>query len=141
MRPHANTQAVALPSLELARMDGQTANLVSLKGKPVVLNAWASWCVPCRREMPLLLEAAKKNPQLQFVFVNVSDGPEAVKAFQKDIGLEIPNVMLDPDAKISNLLDIQGLPVTLTFKPDGTLLGRHIGEIKAPTLQEMLQAL
>lgn len=89
----------------------------------------------------MLLEAARKNPQIQFVFVNVSDGPEAVKAFQKEIGLTIPNVLLDPEAKTSSALDFPGLPVTLTFNPDGTLLSRHVGELKSESLEQILKAL
>ncbi len=140
LQPRAESRVEILPSFTLSQIDGQTANLADFKGKPIVLNAWASWCGPCRREMPLLVEAARANPEVHFVFLNISDGPEAVRAFEKELGLKIPNVLLDPDAKLSDPLRIQGLPVTLFYDAEGTLLNRHIGEISAAELEELLKA-
>lgn len=139
LQPRAASRVEVLPSLTLKQIDGQTANLTDFKGKPVVLNAWASWCGPCRREMPMLVEAARANPEVHFVFLNISDGPVAVRAFENEIGLKIPNVLLDPEAKLSEPLRIQGLPVTLFYNAEGTLVNRHIGEISAAELEELLK--
>jgi thiol-disulfide isomerase/thioredoxin len=57
-----------LPSAELRQVDGRVVNLADFIGKPIVLNAWATWCGPCRREMPMLVEAARANPGVHFVF-------------------------------------------------------------------------
>ncbi|MDW8426095.1 MAG: TlpA disulfide reductase family protein [Meiothermus sp.] len=140
LQPRAESGVEVLPSLTVKQMDGQTAKLTDFKGKPLVLNAWATWCGPCRREMPLLLKAAKANPEVRFVFLNISDGPEAVRAFENELGLKIPNVLLDPEAKLSDPLRIQGLPVTLFYDAEGTLVNRHIGEISAAELAELLKA-
>ncbi|GEM84912.1 hypothetical protein MHY01S_30780 [Meiothermus hypogaeus NBRC 106114] len=139
LQPRAGSKVEVLPSFTLTQLDGQTANLTDFKGKPIVLNAWASWCGPCRREMPLLVEAARANPELHFVFLNISDGPEAVRAFERELGLKIPNVLLDPDAKLSDPLRIQGLPVTLLYDAQGKLVNRHIGEISAAELEGLLK--
>ncbi|GIW23921.1 MAG: hypothetical protein KatS3mg069_0188 [Meiothermus sp.] len=139
LQPRATTQEV-LPALVLQQIDGQHANLADFKGKPMVLNAWATWCGPCRREMPLLVKAAEANPEVRFVFLNISDGPEAVRAFESELGLKIPNVLLDPEARLSDPLRIQGLPVTLFYNAEGVLVDRHIGEISASELEARLKA-
>jgi len=141
LQPRALPAAEVLPSLVLQKPDGQTVNLADFKGKPLVLNAWASWCIPCRREMPLLVKAARANPTVQFVFLNISEGPVAVETFEKTLGIKIPNVLLDPEAKLSDPLRIQGLPVTLFYDAEGRLVNRHIGEIKAEELATLLEAL
>ncbi|WP_337867585.1 TlpA disulfide reductase family protein [Meiothermus sp.] len=140
LQPRAASEVEVLPSVVLERLEGQTVNLADFKGKPIVLNAWATWCAPCRREMPLLVEAAKANPEINFVFLNISDGPLAVRAFEDELNLKIPNVLLDPEAKLSDPLRIQGLPVTLLYDAKGNLVKRHIGEIEAAELEALLQA-
>lgn len=141
LQPRAGSTTEVLPSITLQRLEGPPVTLTDFKGKPILLNAWATWCGPCRREMPLLVEAARKNPAVHFVFLNISDGPEAVKAFEKELGLKIPNVVLDPEAKLSDPLRIQGLPVTLFYDSEGRLTNRHIGEISAMELTRLLEAL
>lgn len=140
LQPRAASEVEVLPSVVLEQLEGQKVNLADFKGKPIVLNAWATWCAPCRREMPLLVEAAKANPEINFVFLNISDGPVAVRAFEDELNLKIPNVLLDPEAKLSDPLRIQGLPVTLLYDANGNLLKRHIGEIEAAELEALLQA-
>ena len=139
LQPRAVSKVEVLPSWTLKGMDGQTVNLTDLTGKPMVLNAWATWCGPCRREMPMLVEAAWAHPEVRFVFLNISDGPEAVRAFENELKLKIPNVLLDPEARLSDPLRIQGLPVTLFYDARGTLVNRHIGEISAAELKEQLR--
>ncbi|MDX2007362.1 MAG: TlpA disulfide reductase family protein [Meiothermus sp.] len=138
LRPRNSQPAVMLPSLELKSMTDQPVRLSDLKGKPVVLNAWATWCAPCRREMPLLLEAAEANPNLQFVFLNIGEGPVAVQTFEAEIERKIPNVYLDIQSATTDPLGIQGLPVTLFFDASGRLVTRHIGEIEREELEELL---
>ncbi|MFN3392389.1 MAG: TlpA family protein disulfide reductase [Meiothermus ruber] len=140
LQPRAKSTTEVLPSITLQRLEGAAINLTDFKGKPILLNAWATWCEPCRREMPLLLKAARTNPDVQFIFVNISDGPEAVKAFEKELGLKIPNVVLDPEARLSDPLRIQGLPVTLFYDAEGRLINRRIGEIRAEELPGLLEA-
>jgi hypothetical protein len=72
--------------------------------------------------------------------LNISDGPEAVRAFERELRLEIPNALLDPEARLSEPLRIQGLPVTLFYDAEGRLLKRHLGEISATELESLLRA-
>src|SRR5699024_2330739 len=62
--------ALKLPTTDLMRLDGSPTNLVALSGKPMVVNLWATWCPPCRREMPLLADAQQRRPDVTFVFLN-----------------------------------------------------------------------
>ncbi|MCS7057543.1 MAG: TlpA family protein disulfide reductase [Meiothermus sp.] len=138
LRPEGRSQEV-LPSGWAQNREGEKVELRAFLGKPVVLNAWATWCPPCRREMPLLLGAAKAHPQLNFVFLNVSDGLVAVEAFEAELGLRIPNLLLDPEALLSEPLRLQGLPVTLFYDAQGRLVRRHIGEVREEELALLLQ--
>lgn len=140
LQPRAATQVETLPSFTLQNMDGQMVNLTDFKGRPIVLYAWATWCRTCRRQMPLLVQAAKSKPEINFVFLNISDSPVAVRAFERELNFQIPNVLLDPEAKLSHPLRIQGLPVTLFYNAEGKLINRHIGEIGATELKQMLDA-
>jgi hypothetical protein len=91
--------------------------------------------------MPVLLEAARSNPKVAFVFVNSGEGPEAVKAFQDETKLILPNVWLDPKAALSEIYNLQGLPATLFFDAKGSLVKRHLGQISRKQLEEYLKNL
>lgn len=84
-RSTSRQAAVLLPDLVLETEGGQPKNLRALVGRPVVLNTWATWCAPCRREMPLLLEEAARQEGVQFVFVNMGEGPEAIRIFLDEV--------------------------------------------------------
>lgn len=134
-RSTSRQAAVLLPDLVLETEGGQPKNLRALVGRPVVLNTWATWCAPCRREMPLLLEEAARQEGVQFVFVNMGEGPEAIRIFLDEVKLgSIPNLLLDKRAQLSEVLQVQGLPTTLFFDAKGQLVGRHLGEINRKEL-------
>ncbi|RDI96714.1 TlpA family protein disulfide reductase [Meiothermus sp. QL-1] len=139
LQPRGSPGVETLPSFTLEARDGRRVNLTDYLGKPLVLNAWATWCGPCRREMPLLLRAAQSHPDHTFVFLNVSDGPVAVEAFEAELGLKIPNLLFDPQARLSEPLRLQGLPVTLFYDAQGRLLNRHLGEISEAELMRWLR--
>lgn len=134
-RSTSRPAAVLLPDLVLETDGGQPKNLRAFAGKPVVLNTWATWCGPCRREMPLLLEEAARRQNVQFVFVNMGEGPEAIRIFLGEVKLKkIPNSLLDKRTELSEILHVQGLPTTLFFDAKGNLVDRHIGEINRDEL-------
>jgi thiol-disulfide isomerase/thioredoxin len=138
-RPTSRPAAQPLPNLVLETEQGQPQNLRAFVGKPVVLNTWATWCGPCRREMPLLLEEAAHQHNVQFVFVNMGEGPEAIRIFLDEVKLkQIPHLLLDKKAALSEVLQIQGLPTTLFFDAKGNLLARHLGEINREELKGYL---
>jgi thiol-disulfide isomerase/thioredoxin len=131
---------VAIPTVELRRLDGSPVRLASLAGKPMVLNLWATWCPPCRREMPALRDAQQQNPDVEFVFVNQGESVDAVNRFLAGQGLQMKNVLSDPAGAVGKGVGSFGLPTTLFFDRHGVLQRRHMGELSAASLAERLAA-
>lgn len=136
-RPHE----ARLPNLTLERLGGEPVELRAFLGKPLVLNAWATWCPPCRRELPMLLKVAERTPEVRFVFVSQGEGPEVVRRFLEEDGLTMEWALLDPSTRLSEALNIQGLPTTFFFDREGRLLLRHMGELSEALLLDYLKAL
>lgn len=128
-----------LPALDLpCLVPGPTVDLSTLGGRPVLVNLWATWCGPCRDEMPLLQAAhVQHGADVQFLGVNIQDTTEAAAAFLPDVGVTYPQVV-DLDGKLLDHLRIPGLPVTVLLHPDGSIAGQHIGELKPDTLEDLL---
>lgn len=136
----AQRQAAPLPDLELLSLTGQPTALHSLKGKPVVLNLWASWCPPCRREMPAFEQAQKKFPDTVFVMVNQGEKPEQVVRFLQAQGLDLSHVLLDPSSSVMKTLGAQGLPSTYFFDAQGQLAYAHVGELTLGAISSILSS-
>ena len=130
-----------LPQLVLQRLDGGSLDLAGLKGKPVVLNLWATWCPPCQREMPAMAAAQAANPDVAFVFVNAGEEPAAVRRYLDEHGLQLPNVVLDSRRGTARAMGAVGYPTTLFFDRRGLLAARHMGELSRAGLDERLAAL
>lgn len=136
----AQRQAAPLPDLELLSLTGQPTALHSLKGQPVVLNLWASWCPPCRREMPAFEQAQKKFPDTVFVMVNQGEKPEQVVRFLQAQGLDLSHVLLDPTSSVMKTLGAQGLPSTYFFDAQGQLAYAHVGELTLGAISSILSS-
>lgn len=135
-----NNSPVTLPALTLYRLeDGNAVSLDSLKGKPLVLNVWATWCPPCRREMPMMAEAAKANPDVQFVFVDQGEGAEVVRTFLTKLQVPMANVWLDPEQLVSRSYRIVGLPTTVFFDNVGRRIAGASGELSRSILEVYLR--
>jgi thiol-disulfide isomerase/thioredoxin len=130
-----------LPPLSLATLDGHELPLASLAGRPVVLNLWASWCPPCRREMPALAAAQAAQTGVAFVFANQGEPAASVSAYLAAQGLSLRNVVLDSDSRLGRATGSRGLPTTLFFDRRGELVERRVGELSAATLAQHLEAL
>lgn len=135
------TGQVRLPQVELARLDGGTVPLQSLTGKPLVVNLWASWCPPCRREMPVLRDAQAHYPDITFVFANQGEAPDAVRQYLHTEGLSLSNVLLDFKLQVGRQTGSMALPTTLFFNEQGILVERRIGELSAATLAQRMESL
>ncbi len=123
---------IALPNI---RQPSKVIALSSFRGKPVVVNFWASWCTPCRAEMPLLQSAAKaQGPGMVFFGVDTNDTRGAALAFLARVGVTYPSVY-DPHGTAANRYGLFGLPVTVFISRNGTVVGRHIGELHADSLR------
>ena len=111
-----------------------------LRGTPVVVNLWASWCEPCEREMPMLSQAARAHPDVQFLGVDTLDAREGAEEFIAEYGVPFPS-LFDPDGVIRTDLDSFGLPVTVFFDADGNQVAKVDGELSQTTLDEHLATL
>jgi cytochrome c biogenesis protein CcmG/thiol:disulfide interchange protein DsbE len=130
------------PSLRLRTLDGGTLDLARLRGRPVVVNFWATWCPPCVREFPLLARAAAghRADRLVVVGVLVRDQPDAARAFIREHGGGWP-VGVDADGRTADAWRAVGLPHTFFVRPDGTLAAHQLGELTAATLDRQLAAI
>ena len=130
-----------MPPVEVRRLDGSTVLLSSFVGRPMVVNMWATWCPPCRREMPVLKSAQQAHPEIEFVFVNQGESAKIVERYLAAQGLKIRNAFIDPAKQLSARTGSSGYPTTLFYDTKGRLATRHMGELSAATLQEKINQL
>lgn len=110
------------------------AHLASLD-RPAVVNIWASWCLPCRSEAPLLSKAAEMHgDEIAFIGVDVQDSQEEAKAFMVEYGLTGLDHFFDPSRSVPDHYKTFGTPVTLFFAPGGELIRAHEGIVDERTL-------
>jgi thiol-disulfide isomerase/thioredoxin len=133
----------ALPSLALTRLDDGAATDLrqAAQGRPLVVNLWASWCGPCRQEMPTLAAAQQREAKVAFVFVNQGEPEAIVRAYVDSLGLPLRAVLLDPGSTFGPLVGSRGLPTTLFYDARGRLVAAHFGVLNGPALHSRLRAL
>ena len=107
----------------MGMLDGRQVRLSQFRGQPVLINFWATYCVPCRVEMPLIERTAAQHPELVVLLVDERDSTEAARTFVSDLHIG-STVLLDTDGKAGDLYRIAGLPTTVYVRPDGTIEGR-----------------
>ncbi len=133
------------PPADLALTDlsgGHRVTLSDLRdGRPTVVNLWASWCGPCRAEMPVLAAAQQREPGVRFLFVNQGEPATAVQAYLQREGLPLHDVWLDPASAFGPAVGSRGLPTTVYLDAQGRRVGSHVGQLNAASLQVALQAL
>jgi len=128
------------PLFELSLFDGSTFSLsrhLAQDGRPIVVNFWASWCVPCRNEMPALNDVAQRRPDVLFVGVAVEDAEKAARGFAEDVGVDYP-VGLDNDGQVLAAYPTLGLPTTWFITGDGVLAAKKTGEVDGPALERLI---
>jgi cytochrome c biogenesis protein CcmG/thiol:disulfide interchange protein DsbE len=127
------------PPLRLEGLDGAVVDLAALRGRPVVVNFWATWCEPCVREFPLLRRAATTHrpDRLAVVGVLTNDRPAAARAFVRRHHATWP-VAVDPTATTAARWGAVGLPHSFFVRPDGTLASHQLGELTQAALDRQL---
>lgn len=115
--------------------------LRTMRGSPVVVNFWATWCEPCKEEMPRFVDAAKRYGQrVRFLGVDVEDTDDAAERFIERFGIPFPS-LADHGGDIRRSARILGLPTTQFYRADGELAFVHSGEISAEDLEARIQEL
>ncbi|KCB26300.1 prolipoprotein diacylglyceryl transferase family protein [Bordetella hinzii] len=132
-------QRGSLPALALETLEARPVSLEHYSGRPVVINLWASWCPPCRREMPVLEQAQADYPGVRFLLINQGESAATVREFLAGQGLVFKDVLLDPASQAMPALRTRGLPTTLFFDAQGRLAQAHMGELTAARLRQTLQ--
>jgi thiol-disulfide isomerase/thioredoxin len=132
---------IVLPDIVLADVRGAPVSLSTHAGRPLVVNLWASWCGPCRREMPTLVRAQAEHPRIAFVFANQGEDAAEVADYLRSEALAPGNILLDPESELMRLTGARALPTTLFFDADGRLRAAHMGELSPATLEARLRDL
>jgi cytochrome c biogenesis protein CcmG/thiol:disulfide interchange protein DsbE len=126
----------SFPAVSVEQFEGI---LVGLRGRPVVVNIWASWCAPCRTEMPLLQNAADTYAgEAVILGVASADDPREARGFLEDLGLTYPNVF-DTTGEIRAALGLTAYPTTYVFGADGTIRARVNGGISEQRLAGLIE--
>ncbi|MFN8050987.1 MAG: TlpA disulfide reductase family protein [Acidimicrobiales bacterium] len=106
---------------------------------PLVVNVWATWCVPCRKEMPALEATARRyDGSVRFVGINFGDDAKTAQKFVDETGVTFDEYR-DPDSTAQAALSITGMPATVFVRADGTVAAVHNGALDEPTLEKLLQ--
>lgn len=138
------TRPKAIPDLRFQDAAGKERTLADFRNRMVLLNIWATWCTPCREEMPALdrLQAKLGGPEFEVLALSVDQqGAEAVRKFFEETGIQALERYIDPSAQAAFRLGAVGLPATLLVDRGGREIGRHVGPAKwdAPEIVESLR--
>ena len=129
------------PDFTVTTTAGETFKLSDLHGTPMVLNFWATWCPPCRVELPELQAASERLAgQVAIVGVNQAETPAEVRAFAEKLGLTFA-IPLDQDAEVSRLYRVRSLPTTFFIDRSGVIRQMQIGPVTEATLAQSLKTI
>jgi cytochrome c biogenesis protein CcmG/thiol:disulfide interchange protein DsbE len=131
------------PAFSMPVLGGDaTRSLADLRGKPVVLNFWASWCGPCRREAPVLAAAEKQWSAKGVVFLGVDseDATGAALAFVREFGLGYDSVV-DPEGRLELQYGVSGFPETFFIGPDGVIIAKYVGPLDRASIDAYVSSM
>ncbi len=130
------------PDFELRTLEGSTIRLSDLRGRPVVINFWATWCPPCRTEMPAFVREYERyrDRGLVVLAVNQAEQPETVAAFRDAFQLTFP-ILLDPYMEVSEQYEIRFLPTTFFVNADGVISDMVTGGMSEAAVRARFQRL
>lgn len=116
------------PDFTLKSNNGKNLKLSEFRGQVVMINFWATWCGPCRQEMPLLnrLQEQYRQAGLMLLGVNIDDRPDAARDMARILGVSFP-ILFDTEKRVSRLYDVNAMPSTLLIDRDGKVRYIHLG--------------
>lgn len=126
------------PDFEWVAPDGRRVALSALRPKPVVINFWATWCEPCKREMPLLDATAAAHPDVVFLAVDLDEDGDRIRAFFDQVGLSVIEPLLDIGLATSRRYGLASVPSTFFVDAGGTIRHMQVGEMDAEDLERGL---
>lgn len=136
------TDPVPAPDLTLETMNGQTLNLAEQQGKVILVNFWATWCAPCRREIPDLVELYSELQSEGLIIVGIAvdqEGAKVVEPYVKKQKINYP-IVLDPDQSTESHFDaMYGLPTTYVINPKGKIVRRVLGVFPVDDMKSELK--
>jgi thiol-disulfide isomerase/thioredoxin len=130
-----------IPAAGFADLTGAPISLAQRDGRPLVLNIWATWCPPCRREMPMMVDVAGSQSDVDVVFANQGEPERTIMEFLDLTELSTDGMVRDPNNALMQEFSLQGLPSTLFFAADGSLKAVHTGEISRTALMAGIEDL
>lgn len=128
------------PGFSLESTDGRKVGLADLAGQPLVINFWASYCPPCRAEMPLLQRSVGALTNVRLVLVNEGDSGQGARDFLSSVGIQ-QAALLDSDLSVGRAYGVVPLPTTVFVRADGSIAGRQVGELDDRVLAAWLSTL
>jgi len=138
----ALTVGTPAPNFRLPLLDGGEIDLSALRGRPVLVNFWASWCAPCRAEMPALERVAQSYEQAGLVVVGINqlEDPDTVRQFVQEFGISFP-IALDRDGTVSRDWRVYGIPQTYLIDADGVIRKAWVGMVTEDSVSRALAEL
>ena len=130
------------PDFALRDLDGKEVSLSDYRGRPVIVNFWASWCIPCREEFPLLKGARERYGAdgLEVLGVVFEDDPEAARAYMAKAGASWPG-LVDPDGEVAAAYYVNGPPLSFFVDPEGVVRSIAYGPPPSGTLDDRIAAI
>lgn len=128
------------PDFTLEDADGRQLRLSDLRGRPVVLNFWATWCVPCKAEMPelqALYDETGAGAGFELLAVNMREAPAPAAAFGTELGLSFP-LVIDPAGRLADSFRVTVLPTTYVIDAEGVVRAQQLGPLDRERLRELL---
>ena len=130
---------LAAPDFELTDLSGNAVRLSELKGHPVLLNFWATWCGPCEVEMPAIQDRYEHNQSdLSVLAINFDEPEQDVRQYAGRLGLTF-DILLDPGAKVQDLYRVRGYPTSFLVDAEGVIRVHHVGSMSEEQLDQYLQ--
>lgn len=128
----------SLPNQAFINLEGEEQRLTEFQGKPLIINMWATWCPPCRREMPMLQDF-ENDERVKLVMINQGESPVTVDHFLQSQNLNFSNLLLDLHQQAGRTFRAQGLPATVFYNAKGEQVDRHFGELSRAQIERFIQ--